>query len=59
VTTFEYIDADGRAVLLVASSPENAARAAARFEAERTGSVALAYRAAGTVEEKAEPCPSL
>jgi hypothetical protein len=59
VTTFEYIDADGHAVVLVASSPENAARAAARFEVDRTGSVALAYRAAGTVEEKAEPCPSL
>jgi hypothetical protein len=53
VSTFEYVDAAGKAHTLVASSPTKAAQAVARVELDRTGSVALAYRAAGTVEAKA------
>lgn len=54
MTTYAYVDAAGRAHTLIASSPLKAAQAAARVEVDRTGSVALAYRAACTVEAKAQ-----
>jgi hypothetical protein len=50
MTTYTYVDARGVEVVILASSDVNAARTAARVEVDRTGSVLLAYRAAGTIE---------
>lgn len=52
MSTYEYVDADGRAVALVSRSLDNARRAAFRFERDRTGDDALADKAAGTVERQ-------
>lgn len=56
MNTYTYTDGRGVEVVILASSDVNAARTAARVEVDRTGSVALAYRAAGTVEEKPPTC---
>lgn len=52
MSTYEYVDADGRAVTLVSRSITNAQRAAFRFEFDRTHDRALADQAAGTVERQ-------
>lgn len=52
MSTYEYVDAAGRAHTLVASSRTLAIVAAFRFEHDRTHDLALADMAAGTVEAK-------
>lgn len=52
MSTYEYVDANGRAHTLVSRSLSNAMESAFRFEYDRTHDLALADKAAGTVERQ-------